>query len=103
MSRPASSRKHPRKNQRPPRAPKPHVISGAAKVAPSEKESRRRFLERYPGDDRPYATSYDDLDADKSLKHGVHDAALRLVKTVRRIRIGCHKPRDEGLLEAGKK
>jgi multimeric flavodoxin WrbA len=64
---------------------------------------RSAALGRYLGYYRPYATSHDDLDADKALQHEVRNAALSLVETVKEIRSGRYSPPDEGLEEVRKK
>ena len=58
---------------------------------------RSAVLDRYVGYYRPYATSHDDLDADRALKREVHNAAISLVETVKAIRAGRWPQPDDGL------
>jgi multimeric flavodoxin WrbA len=59
-------------------------------------------LDRYIGYFKPYATSHDDLDADRALQREVRNEALALCEAVRQIRGGrCPPPGSE--LEAPRK
>ncbi len=58
---------------------------------------------RYVGYYRPYATSHDDLDADKAIQKEVVNAARSLVETVRQIRTGRYKSPAAGLEDVRKK
>ena len=59
-------------------------------------------LDRYLGYFRPYATSHDDLDADRALQREVRNAALALCDAVRQLRGGrCPPPGSD--LEAVRK
>ena len=54
-------------------------------------------LDRYIGYYGDYATSHDDLDADRPLWDEVRNTTLGLVETVRQIRKGLYRRPDEGL------
>ena len=56
-------------------------------------------LGRYIGYYRPYATSHDDLDADRALQEEVKNAARSVVAMVRLVRTGRNPPPDKGLEE----
>jgi multimeric flavodoxin WrbA len=60
-------------------------------------------LDRYLGYFRPYATSHDDLDADRALQREVRNEALALCDAVRQLRGGRCPPPGSGLEAVRKK
>lgn len=63
---------------------------------------RSGLLEGYIGYNQPYASSHDDLDADKNFMTEVKNGALSLVEKIKSLRAGVAEP-DQGLSHAIKK
>jgi hypothetical protein len=59
----------------------------------------RSQLGRYVGYYEPYATSHDDLDADRDFQEETRNAARALVALVRQMRSGAWRPADAALAE----
>ncbi len=59
--------------------------------------SRSAMIDTYIGYYQPYATSHNDLDADRDLHQQVRNAATSLTKMICQIRSGKYKPADENL------
>lgn len=58
---------------------------------------RSSVVETYLGYYKPYATSHDDLDADRDLMGQVQNAARSLIEMVKQLQAGTYRAPDEGM------